>query len=391
MTSLRPDDRERGFALPAAIFALVVVAFLITAGIHLANQESRIGFATERATRAFYVAETGLQQTMSEWIPHTSGLTEWGPPVLRAGSTPQGDWTVDISRVDEFLFFIRSTGSVEAGGGAQAVRAVGQLGRVLVLQFNAAGAMTVPGGVHSSGVGAVPKVDGFDETEPAWASQWGMFCPAESDMPGVVTDDATLVTCVGGPPGCTAQYQGEPPVHEDGDAVVDQWDHINGQWDDFVAYATHVVPPGNYVPGPVTATDDDGNEWCDTSVLLNWGNPEFPSQLCGDHFPLIYVPGNLRLEGEARGQGILLVEGDLRMVGNSRFDGIVLVRGEFTAGSGTPMIKGSLLAGSAGTLDGTAWIQYSSCAITQAINMNNTARLRPLGARSWVDLTGAAF
>jgi len=387
----RQRDAEGGFALPAAIFALVVVAFLITGGIHLANQESRIGYASERSTQAFYVAETGLHETMADWIPLTSGMAEWAPPQSFTGSTPQGDWSVNAMRVDEFLYFLESTGRVEAGGGALASRTVGQLGRVFVLQFNPLGAVTLPTGVHANGNPL--KVDGDDNSDPAWLSQWSSMCPGVGpSLPGVVTDDESAVTCTGaGTGGSCNQFEGDPSVLEDPDAVEAQWESIEQQWDDFVAYATHVVPPGDHVPNPVTYIDDNGDEWCDKSVLLNWGAPHDPGGLCGDHFPLIHVTGNLQLSGDARGQGILLVDGNFRIVGNARFDGIILVNGEFSTGAGTPRINGSLLAREGGTLDGNGRVQYSSCAITQAINMNNTARLRPLESRSWVDLTGAAF
>lgn len=380
-----------GFALPAAIFALVVVAFLVTGGIHLATQESRIGLATDRGTQAFYVAESGLHSAMAQWIPMTSGLTEWSAPATLTGTTPAGDWTVNITRVHEQLFFARSTGAVEAGGGAQATRTVGQFGRVFILRFDPTGAVVLPTGVHANGNPL--KVDGDDNSDPAWLSHWAAMCPATGpSLPGVVTADESAVTCTGaGTGGSCSQFEGDPSVLEDPDLIEQQWNDIEAQWDQFVEYATHLVPPGDHVPQVATYTDSDGNVHCDTSVLMNWGAPHDPSGPCGDHFPLIYVNGNLQLSGDARGQGILLVEGDFRIVGNARFDGVILVNGEFSTGSGTPQINGSLLARQGGTLDGNGRVQYSSCAITQAINMNNTARLRPLAERSWVDLTGASF
>jgi hypothetical protein len=384
-----PD--HRGFALPGAIFALVVVAFLVTGGIHLATQESRIGFATEQGAQAFYVAEAGLEQVLATVVPPPMAV--WGASTVLTGQTPQGgEWQVRMSRVEDELYFVHSVGSIlDGSGNVMARRQVGQLGRVFILKFNASGALTIGSGVHAQGVGTVPKVDGADNTDPLWATEWGAFCPPEADLPGVVSDNAADVTCAGGPPGCTAQYQGSPPIQEDPAAVQDQWDEINDQWDDFVAAATNVVAPGTYSPAPAIEIDPNGDEWCDTSVLLNWGNPELPTATCGGHFPLIYVPGNLSLTGSGMGQGILLVEGDLSMVGTTRFDGIVLVRGNLSAASGTPTIHGSVLAGGAGNLSGTAGIHYSSCALSIAINQNASATVRPVQSRGWVDLTSASF
>jgi hypothetical protein len=384
-----PD--RRGFALPGAIFALVVVAFLVTGGIHLATQESRIGFATEQGAQAFYVAEAGLEQVLATVVPPPMGV--WGASTVYTGQTPQGgDWQVRMSRVEDELYFVHSVGSIlDGSGNVMARRQVGQFGRVFILKFDASGALTIGSGVHAQGVGTVPKVDGADTTNPLWSAQWGAFCPAEADLPGVVTDDAASVTCVGGPPGCTEQYQGSPPIQEDAATVEDQWEKVDDQWDDLVAAATHVVAPGTYEPAPAIGVDENGDEWCDRSVLLNWGNPVLPSGTCGNHFPLIYVPGNLSLTGSGMGQGILLVEGDLSMVGTTRFDGIVLVRGNLSAASGTPRINGSVLAGGAGNLAGTASITYSSCALSLAINQNASATIRPIQSRGWVDLTSASF
>jgi hypothetical protein len=276
--SISHSTTRGGFALPAAIFALVVVAFLITGGIHLANQESRIGFASDRGTHAFYLAESGLQTVMAEWIPAASGLGEWAPDLTFTGTTPQGEWTANVTRVAEFLYVVRSTGSVDAGGGAQATRRVGQVARAFVLHFNPDGALTLPGGVHAAG--APTKVSGNDTTDPGFGAEWGALCPTAQNLPGLVTDDASVVTCSGGPPGCTQQYQGDPGVQQDSAAVVDQWQAINEQWDELVSYATHVVAPGTHTPLPAIETDDDGNEWCDTFPLLNWGNPREPGDPC---------------------------------------------------------------------------------------------------------------
>ena len=53
--------RQRGFALPMAVFALVIVGVIITTGgFFMARQEGRIGTASEHAGMAFYLTEQGL-------------------------------------------------------------------------------------------------------------------------------------------------------------------------------------------------------------------------------------------------------------------------------------------------------------------------------------------
>ena len=43
------QKRKRGFALPVAVFALVIVGVITTGGFFIARQEGRIGIASEYA------------------------------------------------------------------------------------------------------------------------------------------------------------------------------------------------------------------------------------------------------------------------------------------------------------------------------------------------------
>lgn len=379
-----------GFALPAAILALVVVAFLVTAGIHMANQESRIGQSTERAATAFYVAETGLHSALADWSPGVIDPDVWGLPVELEGDTDQGRWNVEVTRVDDLMYLIRSTGSVISRGDTRARRSLGLMARLTTLDYLPSGALTIRGGLTASG--APKKIEGADEHPGSWGSVCG---PLEEDLPGIVTDDADAVNAdPWNPPGaeCPQQFSGDPCIEEDADRVEEDWDRMNEQWDEFTALATHVissVPMGD--PTPYTAFDDDGNEYCDIWNVYNWGHPTDPSHLCGGHFPLVHATGNIWLEDGAMGQGILMVDGDLYMRGNATFHGIILVRGTFHAVSGNPTVRGAVMAEEVGQFGGTPNIFYSSCAVDRALKLNSGTRVRPIIGRSWVDITGTAF
>ena len=67
VTLAEPDDARRGFALPAAIGAIVIVGVLVTAGFYMAQQEMRMGVATENAGMAFFVAERGTSEVLDNW------------------------------------------------------------------------------------------------------------------------------------------------------------------------------------------------------------------------------------------------------------------------------------------------------------------------------------
>ena len=108
---------------------------------------------------------------------------------------------------------------------------------------------------------------------------------------------------------------------------------------------------------------------------------------CKDYFPIIYRPGNVRLQN-GRGQGILLVDGDLELAGNFTFAGIIMTRGAFRASHGTNDVYGTVLVANA-TLDdinlaGTPQVQFSTCAINRALQRSGKAK--PLVERAWAQL-----
>lgn len=132
---------------------------------------------------------------------------------------------------------------------------------------------------------------------------------------------------------------------------------------------------------------------CDTDTR-NWGEPRrsgtYVSE-CVGYSPIVWIRNagsESRISG-GRGQGILLVEGDLDMSGGFEFTGIIIVLGDTkTTGQGAK-ITGALLAanqaiGDVTYIGGTPVVTYSSCAVAQALL--GTARARPLGERSWVQL-----
>jgi hypothetical protein len=131
---------------------------------------------------------------------------------------------------------------------------------------------------------------------------------------------------------------------------------------------------------------------CGIGDPVNWGDPVNPAGPCGGYFPVIHVPGSLTIQSGGYGQGILLVDGDLDLRGGFAFHGIIIVQGNFeTQGSGN-RVHGAVMASNANFQDqslvGGSVVQYSSCAVDQAIrNSASMNRARPMLERSWVDLS----
>lgn len=373
----------RGFALPAAIFGLVIVGVLVVGGFYIARQETRIGIANRQATRAFYLAERGLGEVMEDWSASSwSGATN-GTVRTYTDSLDEGVWTVQATRMSPWTYFLDGTGEITRGGQllSGATRRMGVTVKLVTAQIEPPAALTTRGAVSIRG-GA--EVSGYDINPPDWD-----FCPpADDDKTGVLTDPAGSVSTSGG-----GEVSGDPPSDTDpaiADSTFTQFGDLS--WDDLVAMANIRLPGGNH-NNMAPSFNADGS--CNYGDLYNWGDPIDPSSECGGYFPIIYVDGDMNLQSTAVGQGILLVEGHVDLRGSFTFHGIIITQGNFeTQGSGH-RIMGGVMASNA-DLDqerivGSSIVQYSSCAVTRSLLENaNLTRVRPLTERSWVDLSNLA-
>jgi hypothetical protein len=383
---------QRGFALPAAIFALVVVALLVTSGFFISGQERSIGQSTEFASQATLLAETGMNEVLATWSPDGGGPNLGEGPIGTCAactggvSSLNGEWQVAISRVGEKIYFVESTGTVnQAGRLSGATRTVGTLARLLTVDFSADAALTTRGDVETRG-GA--SISGFDVNPP------GAVCTGDTeDKAGVITTPGSSVTQVG-----TSKVEGDPRDERRDFDPSDTFRLGDLGWDELVAMADIRLPGGNINQ---TYPRFDANDKCDKSHELNWGDPEriVANPDCRNYYPIIHVEGLARIQSGGRGQGILLIEGDLDLRGDFLFQGIVMVRGQVGVQGAGNRVYGSLLAANGLEIDpdlstfvGASVVQYSSCAISNVINnLSGLNALRPIQNRSWVDLTAVGF
>ncbi len=377
---------KKGFALPVAVFALVVVGVLVTGGFYLARQETRIGLATKRGTEAFYLAEQGAMEVISEWNAGTFGaLPNWGSAAV-TDTTDGGTWTVDITRMTSRLFFLHSTGTVSAGQAVlgEASRSVGYVARLASADLAPRAALTTRG---KTDVRGTAEVHGGDTYPPGWAA----YCDnPPQDLPGILTNDVDDVTTRG-----QGEVTGDPPVVGDPDLSDEDFRQFGDlSWEDLVAMADIRLGSGGTITINNTGPDVSEAGVCRTgqSYPLNWGDPLDPAGPCGDWFPIIYIDGSAMIQSGGVGQGILLVENNLDLRGDFTFNGLVIVQGNFeTQGSGN-RVNGGVMASNADFDDqllvGGSVVQNSQCAVIRAV-LNNSAltRVRPLERRSWVDLS----
>jgi hypothetical protein len=373
-------SHQRGFALPVAIFALVIAMTVIAGSAFIARQETRIGSAVRMGAEAFYLAETGINDLMVDWptVP-ISGMAMWQDTTIDQ-SMGSGGTRTRVTRIGEWLYLMESVSEVTDGGVLSgASREAAMVVRLFSPEIRPPAALTTRGLIDVRGNA---EVHGEDQMPEGWDG----FCPDSlSDQPGILIDDATNVTTEG-----HGLITGNPPVVEDATLNDSTFLEFGGlSYSDLTILADKAGPTGIInVTGPVL--DADGE--CDRSVPTNWGDPLNQTAPCGDYFPMVHIPGNLRIQSGGVGQGVLLVDGNLELRGDFVFYGVVIVQGNFeTQGNGNKVYGGVLASNAtidAQVLTGGSAIVSSSCATQRAVfNSAVLTRPRPLTRRSWVDMS----
>ena len=378
------EKEQRGFALPVAVFALVVISVITTGGFFMARQEGRIGVASEYAGLAFYLAEQGLVELMANWNAALFGaLPDWGDTTVTREYPGMGSVTARVTKMTDNLYFVDAEGTVTRGGAmlSGASRRVGVTVRLVTADIEPPAALTTRGRTRLRGTA---EVHGEDEVPGGW----GGVCPGTlENKPGILTDDASEVGTEGG-----AVITGDPRVEEDPSINNETFTEFGElTWADLTDMADIRLVGGSITQ---TAPDSTTAGACNTGQAFssNWGNPLNPGAACFDWYPIIYFSGNPRIVSGGVGQGIMLVEGDLEMGGGFVFYGIIIVQGNIeTTGSGA-RVYGGVMASNADfdnqALVGGSVVTNSTCAVSRAIlNNSNLTRVRALASRSWVDLS----
>lgn len=129
-----PRSRERGVALPVALFALLVVDALVFGSFAAAWLEQQAGDNRVFAAQALEAAEAGLTDAVSGVDPLAlAALLPGGPPLSLGSSASGAGVTVDrdITRLTGTLFMVRSAGiRSNADGRPLAQRRLGLLLRL---------------------------------------------------------------------------------------------------------------------------------------------------------------------------------------------------------------------------------------------------------------------
>jgi hypothetical protein len=363
---------ERGVALALSIFALVIIGALVAGAFFMGMQEQRVGLNTLRFQEAFSAAEEGANRQLTPWNAEVNNLLAAGDSTTISGTvTGAGGWyRGSIVRLNDQLFYVRSEGF---SFDSTARQHVGLLVRLRPFDFDIAAALETQGDLK---IGGSSYIDGHDQAPTGWT------CPAlEPPLPGIMINDSTNITEVGCP-GLTC-VDGSVKVEQDTTMTVGSMTTFGEMsFDDLKQYATLIIAGGTRKIEPSSS-----GGICTTSDQNNWGDPLNPSNDCGGHFPVVWVNGDLNVNG-VQGQGVLIVDGNLNVQGGFDFFGPVIVRGALdTQGTGGHFNGGVIAANvnlEQNDVLGDAVITFSSCAIMKALQASAPGRL--LKERSWANL-----
>lgn len=375
---------ERGMALAVAIFALVVAGALIAGAFFAGNQEQRVGQNTLRVQQSFGAGEEALNEIVANWQPGTYNRLRVYPAdsfVIRdtvtAGGT--GRYGVVIRKLNNYLYQVDVTGRDNSSAAGKLLNSgarqrIGEFVRIRLLDMGIGGALTTQGTVRLTGNALV---DGRDHIPDGWTSA-NCDTIGDTTKAGVRAPDSAVVQT-----GSGAHLAGNPPFYKDTSvhqSTFTQFGDIS--YNDLAAAATVQLSSGTYKTNPALQ-----GGVCDKTNLTNWGDGLNPAAACGTYFPIVHIAGDATLNGD-QGQGILLVDGDLSIQGSYQFYGIVIVRGAIkSAGGGSTDAHfwGAVMAQNVdltlNSLSGNATLNYSKCAIIQALNM--TGVVAPDRSRSW--------
>jgi hypothetical protein len=378
---------RKGFALFMALGALVIIGVLVAGSSFISVQEVRLGQNALVQTRAFSAAEFGLNKIQADW-DKTPNLQMTNGSKFDTAYSVTGLDSVQVRyiRLNNETFWIVSEGRATVGNAVlgssrTAVKRVGAILRLRIPTIRANGAFTTAGDVKTAGS---PLINGTNTVPPSWSGCAGSGSPDTLSKAGIVAPaDATIEI------GNTKNVVGNPDavVRDEVAANPDTYVKFGDEtWSALVAQAREITG-GNH-GSDIYPKALDG--YCDKPDVTNWGEPLRGAGTvfeCVSYFPIIYSPTSLHLNGNGRGQGILLINGDFTVNGTFDFYGLVIASGRVSAGNGSAKVYGAVMSASANlTSDfgGTVDVLYSQCGIERA--MRGSAQVVQARERAWTEL-----
>lgn len=338
-----------GFALPMAIFLLLVTTGAVMTSLAQTSTERRVSDSAATGERALVLAESGLARLDELGFDFSTSVQD-------SARISLSDGFVDVvmqrlrapTSTERSVFVVRARGTQTQGGWSDApnaVRTVVRLGEWVEGTMQVHAGWTSLTGLRKNGNAG--SLSGIDD------------CGVAPPVAGVAVPSSPGYSGHSGP------VSGSPPIKNLGSTPADAADEVHIDWAGIVDGSAlepdyvHSIDgwPGSFTDWPVVYVDNPG------------GGFSLPNS----------------------GRGTLIVRGDLTISGNRSWDGIVLVGGELTS-NGNNKVRGATITGlnvklgeSPGDSDvgnGNKTYVYNSCNVRDA--MQGQASLRMLD-NTWLD------
>ena len=431
-----PIRNEKGVALPLALFALMMLSGLLLAFLSMAGMEPSIAANLSDATRARYLADGGIEWAFDRLVtaPMT-GPGSWDD-ILKNGGTMATDQTFPGLPVTAGIFTVTIRNDNQAGdnqitglpacptsaplcspdGGVAGGNPTTDSNGVLIvtatgtyngvqrqIQVVMTAPPAFPGGLFLPGIGSNTSFSGnafeisghdtnLDDSRGACSSVYGI---------GVANTatEGTVQTSL------TAQQKDNITGRKQDDAGLEWGDNTIAPDDSFTPAQIRKLVEAAKQKAQVSSHSTKTKPLHYTSVgdtcAADWDHPNCWGTR--DRPKIIYVKGAvdptasfnaLTISGTSTGTGVLIVEdGDLRIDGDFRWEGLIIVTGKYVGlrygGGGGQTTYGGIVINEEKSFTpnlevdsrGNAKIRYSCAALNTARSMRGLYSLR-----SWREL-----
>jgi len=359
------QTRRRGFALPVVLMALFILTGALAGGFAMLRGENAADDATLQANAAAALAESGLQQGLSNRAGLGLAALPTGTDSARLTLTGgYADIVTTLIRAQSGtapgLYYVRSRGvrtRTGVSGAGNAVATASTYATYNIVNLTVQSAMTGINGINKAGSSGL--ISGHD------------VCAAKPSIPGVAVPTD---------PGFTGSGQfmnsveGSVKVTEIGATKTEAADAVPIDWDAIVndgAITPTFDVPANGTGFPTAAWFAANPTAWPTIIVRNGPENETEFTLPNAGRGLLIVFGALRLNGNSAGwDGLLLVGGHLRSNGSNEVQGGTITGLNIKLGY-------NVQDNDVNELNGTKKYLYNSCHISNALSNSGSGSLRP--------------
>lgn len=333
MKTTRRDLGRRGIALPVALVGLVAVSLLVTTALLTSSAEYAISSAQTSGSRALYTAESGLQEFVRSLVSQPALLQPGSARVVNVQVGTTAAQTAPVRITTDRLRFV--------DGGATGVSTY----------VYAVTAQPLDGGGDVRGRSVVAFIE---QTKDAPQSLNTNITSAIT-LGGDLDVNGNAFTVNGRFSGCGVNGGVDAVRAASGSSITaNNQNHFNN----FLGYENGANTSGqNAIDRTALSREQLARDVLGGMTLQQlvnvvplhrkWG-PRFSRPAWGGTVPdtagIAVVDANDGTVDVLGGGGVLIVvNGNIRMRGNSRFDGIIIVEGNFDL-AGTPTVNGALIS-----------------------------------------------